>query len=366
MRVAEANKLQSVQICRAAAALLVLLFHATGVSKAYLNCDLLWGFFQFGYSGVDLFFVLSGFVIYWVHRGDVGQSERIRIYLKKRFLRIYPIYWIVALILLPIYFGAPHDVSDYIVLLKSLLLFPQPGNPVVTVAWSLSHEVFFYAMFALAIYFSWRRIRALFLTWLVITAFVYLGKLLTLGTLQLPPHTGFLFSPYSLEFAMGCAIGYLIDRYHPVFDRAIAMLGVTIFLVCGLNEGLLHVRFGRHHSILIYGFSSMLIVWGAVLWEQRSRIVMPSLLMLLGDASYSIYLTHFALLDLLVRGSLALNLHTLIEPTMVAVITIALSLGLGVLFYLYVERPVLARLRKRTFKSANQWVAERTETLERR
>ena len=77
---------------------------------------------------------------------------------------------------------------------------------------------------------------------------------------------------------------------------------------------------------------------------------MPSLLMLLGDAAYSIYLTHFALLDLLVRGSLALNLHTLIEPAMVAVITIALSLGLGGLFHLYVERPVLARLRKRTFQ----------------
>ena len=164
MRVAQANKLQSVQICRAAAALLVLLFHATSVSKAYLNCDLLWGFFQFGYSGVDSFFVLSGFVIYWAHRGDAGQSERIRIYLKKRFLRIYPIYWIVALILLPIYFGAPHDVSDYIVLLKSFLLLPQPGNPVVTIHWSLSHEVFFYGMFALAIYFSWSRIRALFLT----------------------------------------------------------------------------------------------------------------------------------------------------------------------------------------------------------
>jgi peptidoglycan/LPS O-acetylase OafA/YrhL len=247
----------------------------------------------------------------------------------------------------PVYFGAPHHAGDYVVLVKSFLLLPQAENPVVTVAWSLTSEVFFYGMFALIIYLPWRYTRALLIVLLLITAFFYLLKLLTAGTLQLPSHGGFVFSPYNLEFAMGCAAAYLVGRYRLRSGRRLTVIGVTIFLLCGLSEGFLHRHFGRHHSILGYGLSSMLVVWGAVLWEQGGRRAIPSLLLLPGDASYSIYLTHYALLDLLVRGSLALNIPGMIGPTLVIGMAIAVSLGIGVLFYLYIERPLLAQLRRR-------------------
>jgi len=341
----ETHRLQSVQVFRGAAALLVLLFHATVVSKFYLDYNFAGGVFLFGYSGVDFFFVLSGFIIFLTHRREVGRSERIRPYLKKRFVRIYPLYWIVALMLAPVYFGVPHHAGDFIVLLKSFLLLPQIENPLVTVAWSLTHEVFFYGMFGLAIYFPWRYMRPLFIIWLLITALFYLGKVLTNGALQLPPHSGLVFSSYNLEFAMGCAAAYLLDRYRLTSGRRIAIIGLTIFLLCGLSESFMHRHFGWRHTVLGYGLSSMLLVWGAVLWERRNRIVVPSLLLLLGDASYSIYLTHYALLDLFAKGLLALDIPAVIGPTLTVGMIIALSLSIGVLFYLYVERPLLARLR---------------------
>lgn len=341
-------RLQSLQVFRGAATILVLFFHATGISRVYLDYDLLGGTFLFGYSGVDFFFVLSGFIIFLVHCGDLECPEQLKPFLKKRLIRIYPFYWIVALLLLPIYFGAPHSVGDHIVLLKSFLLVPQATNPVVTAAWSLTHELFFYGMFGLAIYCSRRYLRYLFIGWLLITSLFYLGRLLTAGALRLPPHTGFVFSSYNLEFAMGCAAAYLLNYPFPISSsRSLALTGAALFLVCGLNEPSLYAHFGHRHAILCYGFPSMLIIWGTVLWERQRTFAMPSLLLLLGDASYSIYLTHYALLDISAKGLLAANLPATLGPALTMGIIMTFSLGVGVLSYLYVERPLLAYLRKR-------------------
>src|SRR5579864_9480491 len=99
--------LQSVRAFRGAAALLVLFFHASSVSTFFLHSDFWSWLFFFGYSGVDFFFVLSGFIIFLTHRADIGRSERLNAYLTKRFIRIYPVYWTVALVLVPVYFGTP-------------------------------------------------------------------------------------------------------------------------------------------------------------------------------------------------------------------------------------------------------------------
>src|SRR6476646_4697263 len=126
-------KLQTVQAARGAAAMLVLLFHLTYLAQAFLGFDLFRGVFKFGYSGVDFFFVLSGFIISFVHGQDVGRPERLGRYLRKRFVRIYPVYWVVALALLPVYFNPAQSTlsppSYLSTLIKSLLLLPQANNP---------------------------------------------------------------------------------------------------------------------------------------------------------------------------------------------------------------------------------------------
>src|SRR5436190_8095983 len=342
------TKFQTLQFCRGLAAVLVLLFHATFVSESFLNYDLLHGIFLFGSSGVDFFFVLSGFIIFWDHGEDLSHTEALRPYLRKRFIRIYPLYWVVFFLLLPIYFGVPGNLHECLVLLKSFLLLPQVSNPVVTVAWSLSSELFFYGLFGLAIYLSWRCMRVVVILWLLVTTFFWLAKLLTYGTFQMPSHTGFVFSSYNLEFAMGYLAAVLAGSIRPYRCWWLAPIGLTLFLISGLNEPFLHSLFGRRHSVLAYGLPSMLMVLGAVQWERRSIRTIPPYLLLPGEASYSIYLTHYALLDLFVRGSIASGLVALIGPGLVIALIIAATFTIGVMVHLFIENPMLARLRKKS------------------
>src|SRR3954449_11248467 len=93
------RRLQTVQVFRGAAALLVVLFHATSIDKFYLQHEFLGDIFMFGYGGVDFFFVLSGFVIVLAHGRDVGRADRLGPYLARRVVRIYPAYCIVAVVL---------------------------------------------------------------------------------------------------------------------------------------------------------------------------------------------------------------------------------------------------------------------------
>jgi exopolysaccharide production protein ExoZ len=338
--------LQTIQASRAVAALLVLLFHATLISQVYLNYDLLGGLFAFGYAGVDFFFVLSGFIIFWAHRKDIGRPERVVPYLKKRFIRIYPVYWIIALALVPIYYGAPQGFQDYVVLTRSFLLLPQPANPIVTAAWSLTHEVFFYAVFAIALYLPWRYVRPALVALISVTLFFYCAIVLSGGALGLPAHAALLLSPYNLEFAMGCLAGYLLGRSRLPDGRGLVFIGAIVFLLFGVAETVIHRHFGKTYSVVVFGLPSMLIVWGAVAWEKRTAPAIPSALLLMGDASYSIYLTHYALLDISVKRLLAWQVPALMGQPVSATLVIAFSTGAGVLFYWFIERPLLTALRK--------------------
>src|ERR1700733_9666444 len=157
--------LDGIQSCRAVAALLVVVYH-----NAIIYFPLYTGlfdlktqfrsggpsFFDFGHAGVDFFFVLSGFIILWVHQADIGRPDRFSRYFWRRTIRIYPTYWVVLALLLPIYFirpdmggGYERDPSE---ILQSFLLFPQAHLPIVPASWTLSHELLFYAIFAVLLF----------------------------------------------------------------------------------------------------------------------------------------------------------------------------------------------------------------------
>ena len=98
------NKLELIQALRGLAALLVVMFHTTELNHKNFQQEFLFNIFAFGSSGVDFFFVLSGFIIYFIHRFDVGQRNKLKPFLLKRLIRVYPMYWLVTLALLPYIF----------------------------------------------------------------------------------------------------------------------------------------------------------------------------------------------------------------------------------------------------------------------
>ena len=141
---------------KAIAAILVLLYHL-GIAISSDKYFGIGGFqtpFSFGNAGVEFFFVLSGFIIYFAHKQDLSQTGKLGIYAVKRFTRIYPTYWLIflAVCLMAMPFPAlratiPHQFSS---LIKALLLIPQDkaivggtGAPVLIVAWRFSTRCYF-------------------------------------------------------------------------------------------------------------------------------------------------------------------------------------------------------------------------------
>ena len=147
-----AEKIQSLEMFRALAAGLVVLFHTEAIVSGRTGQAPFGGLFSAGYRGVDLFFVLSGFVIGHVHAGDLGRPARVGRYLYARAARILPALWIVSLAALLTYgtgFGAHGpDKLQPGGILASFLLLPQAGPALVNVSWTLKYEAVFYILFA--------------------------------------------------------------------------------------------------------------------------------------------------------------------------------------------------------------------------
>ena len=163
------ENIQSLQVIRGIAAILVFLYHGTGIIKENFGYHLAQGIFAFGYSGVDIFFVLSGFIIFYTSENNnsnnlyIGPKE----FLLKRFLRIYPIYWVAVgftltlCIIGDVFF---HTVSSSTMgfiekggvplILKSIFLLP--NGVILGVAWTLIFEVMFYILFGIFYFLSKR------------------------------------------------------------------------------------------------------------------------------------------------------------------------------------------------------------------
>lgn len=142
------KKIEAVQGLRGVAALAVGAIHATAIERKYSAGDvLLPEWFRFGASGVDLFFVISGFVMVTVTRGRFGRINEVLRFLWGRVTRIYPTYWFYFFITLAVLLWQPSWVDtslpQHVNLWASFLLLPTDTLPLVMVAWSLVNELWF-------------------------------------------------------------------------------------------------------------------------------------------------------------------------------------------------------------------------------
>ncbi|MBO9659299.1 MAG: acyltransferase, partial [Chitinophagaceae bacterium] len=148
------NQLLLIQVLRGIASFMVVLFHATENFRLNFDSEFLSGFFSFGAAGVDLFFVLSGFIITYTSGSLVGRPSNVSYFLKRRVIRIFPIYWIIAAaflcvqLALPSFYKNGYSFTGFNLLGTFLLL---PGHSMVNgVSWTLTNELFFYILFIAA------------------------------------------------------------------------------------------------------------------------------------------------------------------------------------------------------------------------
>ena len=293
-------KLRGVEAGRGVAAMLVVLAHAGTLlaSPRDFGTLPLWGALHFGYAGVDFFFVLSGFIIAYVHATDIGRPNRLRHFASRRLVRIYPLYWAVFaayLMLLAISPSREGTERDPLSLLTSIVLLPHPTHePILGVAWTLEHEVLFYLLFATAIVSRTlgRWILAIWLTTIVIGTVT--------GWLATYP-LGFVTDLYNLEFFVGIGIATLVRRHRPILPLTCLSAGVALFIATGLVDDWgpampVHSPFLRGS----YAVAAGLAVYGLAAAESMGRpLKIPTWMTAIGAASYSLYLTHIIVLQIL-------------------------------------------------------------------
>jgi exopolysaccharide production protein ExoZ len=313
--------ISSLQALRAAAALLVLAHHTSeNIVHGYTP-------FNIGYAGVDLFFVLSGFVIYFAHQADLGEPARLGRYAWRRFVRIYPTYIVVTLLSLPSVMYLFPDLRRWDVLVASVFINESPAY-VLNVAWTLVHEVRFYIVFGLCILLPHRM-------------FVVVLVALT-GLAAWSDETsvrGWPIARIDLEFTMGILAAMLHLKWSwpiPVRYGCLA-IGCAIFFAVPYNSlfqwGLAWIPSEREYG----GFGAMLIVFGAAGLPFHWRIAER-----LGNASYLIYLLHYQTLVVVTALAWKFGLKDSALPALIAAGGIVFaSVGL----HEHIEAPVLSWLR---------------------
>jgi exopolysaccharide production protein ExoZ len=320
---------------RAVAAFMVALYHAHLLLiedrfAPIFNNELY--FFAFGKCGVHMFFVLSGFIMV------MATSERhysFRKFISRRFRRIYPVYWISALLCLAAFatLATPLPVS-FMQSLGAMLLLPGYAPRIIGAAWTLSFEIYFYICFGLAMMLGLTR-------GLVVLAAFFLccvaaGKFIDMQNPVLDQVTSALL----LEFLGGAAIGWLAVRSKlpERFGALITAAAIVLFML-GLALG-----YDKVPDALSFGGPSLLLVLGLVSWECRSGAhPLVELIGKLGNSSYSLYLNHEALIfALLVLLRFAAFPQIPAIPVALAIALICVVFGIA--FHLLVENPLLKRL----------------------
>ncbi|HEU5135045.1 MAG TPA: acyltransferase [Steroidobacteraceae bacterium] len=334
------------QTYRGFAAMLVVFFHSALAAKAYFGEQPLLDVFIFGSSGVQFFFALSGFIIYYIHRADIDQPAALPNYALKRLIRIYPIYILVTLAFAPLWLFVPSIGEpfhkDVGALLLSLLLVPQSHFPHLGVAWTLTHEMLFYFVFATLII---RRSLGLALL-AVWAAAIVVANLLADGELTLPLR--YFVSTNNLLFMLGMFAARLAiaRRWQHV---ALFVLGNILFLAVGAwtnTVGMQPDPFEYNLMVAGFGVASFLILLQAEAPALQRFFANRRLLLLLGDASYSIYLIHYPLVSATCKVLKYLGLGA--GNTLIAfVVAAAFSAAAGVALHLIVEKPMLRWLGRR-------------------
>jgi exopolysaccharide production protein ExoZ len=318
--------LQWLQALRGLAALSVVVYHAF----QWID-DRYW----VGAAGVDVFFVISGFIIWTVGSGEEASPG---VFFWRRLTRVAPAYWLVTagvVALATLWPTLLRQVSlspAHIALSLAFVQHIDPRGlpfPVLPPGWSLDYEAVFYGLFTLVLFAPVAlRFRLLLAA---------LGGVIVFGVMD-PPAYYLGANMMLLQFGAGAWLArrqQLGRRILPEIGAALAVIGVLLFAAQGLT--------GLRSDLwrpLLWGVPAATIVAGAVALEPLRAIRPPAALLRLGDASYAIYLCHFVAVALAARW-------VGVAPTWRFVPTaVALSLVAGLVFHRWIERPLIAAARR--------------------
>ena len=345
------EQIASLQSLRGAAVLIIIALHVMITEKKYsvderfLSDHLM----LFG-CGVDLFFVISGFIMTTISFSQFQQPGGVSRFIYNRVSRIYPLYWVYSACALAVYFVKPTMVNDahghQVNILASLFLLPQEREPLIQVGWTLVYEVYFYLTFSLMLLTKERHFIKLLLLWGGLGA---LGNFLCRQVLDVGfvPALFLIFSPFIFEFIGGCLIAKAIHSGHRRYGGAAVLAGLLWFVVvAGPYYRELWEFPSGWFRVFFFGVPAIAVIYGAVALEFSSGKVLLPQLRGVGDASYSLYLSHPFVLAALGRVWSTFSTPGIVDNVVWVTGVSLIILCTGMLSYRYIELPLLQATRR--------------------
>jgi peptidoglycan/LPS O-acetylase OafA/YrhL len=338
-------KLNNIQVLRAFAAAAVVVFH-TGFAFPLLR--------PFGSFGVDVFFVISGCIMARILDPASGSSSDF--FFRRRVLRIVPPYWFFTILLYLAALRVPEIMgstrANLVDLLKSLFFIPFTKDsgliqPLLFIGWSLNYEMFFYLALAIGLLFHKR-----YSAW--IGAAIVLATMLACKPLAAHSVLAQFYSrDISIEFVLGILSYYLCRAIPAHTARRLRLPALAVCLASALLLIATQAIFPRDvfpfnsSRVLTLGTLSFLLVTWASLLSQADWDTRIPVLVLIGDASYILYLIH-PYCEYTLDRVFARRLHWLkLNTASGAFAGVALSILLAVVLHLYCERPTVRFLNRR-------------------
>lgn len=339
------RELASVQYLRAVAALLVVYYHAVnhfpGIPAPVRR--------EVGLAGVDLFFAISGFVMVLTTADNRYTTAQ---FLARRVIRIVPLYWCFTflmaalLLLVPEAFARSRFTLEHFLL--SLLFVPHqnPGEagaitPMVKLGWTLNYEMLFYLLFGLCM--GLRPLRRSLLTTAMLATISALCTVIKAPPLPLR----FWGNLIVFEFALGMLVGH---AYVAGWLRRLPARGATALLVASAASIVWGAAFGTDvHRLFTFGPSCTALLVAMLALEEAGALPRLRPVRFLGDASYSLYLSHFFAVIALQKGWRLLGLPSEGYAATLTFIGLCLATSgaLAGVIYVTLERPMLTSMRTR-------------------
>ncbi|WP_245677546.1 acyltransferase family protein [Candidatus Arsenophonus triatominarum] len=297
------KKLDAIQFLRGISVLLVIAFHFRQyLNNVYLQVDIGDRLFGLGEVGVDIFFVISGFVI--VYSSINKKNNTTLEFSLKRFFKLYPVYCFVLLLLIIFNINQNYTASQII---KSFIYIPNDynfigpwyGYSINIPAWTLTYEVIFYAIFAAAIFMSHKRRTTICIFMIIII--VCTAQMYFRGFLQLDPITRdidnnnivrnltFLSNPILYEFIYGMIIA---EFYVRVNERISNNIIFNIAMVSIFWVSVVLIISGYNRGSGLGGLYSFALVGSLILLCKNKEINFGKFWLMMGEMSYSLYINH--------------------------------------------------------------------------
>lgn len=274
-----------------------------------------------GRSGVDIFFVISGFIMVYT---QYNKKTKPLSFIKDRIIRVVPIYWVFSFLFLALYFVMPTIFREFqpdnIFIISSFLFSSEwffNRHPLLSVGWTLEYEMLFYFIFSIALMLKTQK--------------RFIAPVILILLLPIFPNVDYVI----YEFLLGMLAAKLyLSRKYESYGVFFLVIGILLFTV-------LNLFMSELHRLIIFGFPAFFIVFGAL----YVSAIKNKLLLHLGDASYSVYLIQVFTLPAFYKIS-TLYLKFL-GTEILAVLALLCTAIAGSLCYFCVEKPLTKFLKKR-------------------